>query len=129
MASERVLISSNVPWEPIAGYSRAVRIGPWVSVSGTTAASEAGPAVSDDITAQAELALSRVLEALEAAGATIEDVVRTRIYVTDIRRWEEVAGVHGAVFGTVRPATSMVEVSALIDPSLLVEFEADAYVA
>jgi enamine deaminase RidA (YjgF/YER057c/UK114 family) len=128
MSSNRVLISSQVPWEPVVGYSRAVRIGPWVSVSGTTAASEDGPAVSDDITAQAELALQRVVEALTAAGATVEDVVRTRMYVTDISRWEDVARVHGAFFAEVRPATSMIEVSALIDPSLLVEIEADAYV-
>jgi enamine deaminase RidA (YjgF/YER057c/UK114 family) len=129
MTSKRVLIASNVPWEPVAGYSRAVRIGPWVSVSGTTAASEDGPAVSDDITAQTEITLRRVIEALEAAGASIQDVVRTRMYVTDISRWQDVARVHGAVFGAVRPATSMVEVSALIDPSLLVEIEADAYVS
>jgi enamine deaminase RidA (YjgF/YER057c/UK114 family) len=129
MNTHRLSVSSDTPWEPVAGYSRAVRIGPWVAVSGTTAASPTGPAeCGDDIAEQTRVALARVLEALAAAGASIEDVVRTRMFVTDIARWEAVARVHGEVFGDVRPATSMVEVSALIDPSLLIEVEADAYV-
>ena len=128
MNTHRMSVSSNTPWEPVAGYSRALRIGPWVAVSGTTAASPDGPAECDDLGEQTRVALARVLEALAAAGASIEDVVRTRMYVTDIGRWEAVARVHGEVFGDVRPATSMVEVSALIDPTLLVVVEADAYV-
>ena len=101
-----------------------------MSVSGTTAAAEGGGAVGgDDVGAQTREALRRVVVALEAVGARVEDVVRTRMYVTDIDRWEEVGRAHGEVFGAVRPATSMVEVSRLIDPALLVEVEADAVVA
>ena len=127
--TSRQLVSSGAVWEPVVGYSRAVRVGPWVSVAGTTAAAEGGGAVGgDDAGAQMREALRRVVAALEQAGAGVEDVVRTRIYVTDISRWEEVGRAHGAVFGTVRPATTMVEVSRLIDPALLVEVEADAVV-
>lgn len=116
-------------WEPVVGYSRAVRVGPWVSVAGTTAAADGGGAVGgDDIGAQAREALRRVVAALAQAGAGPEDVVRTRMFVTDISRWEEVGRAHGEVFGVIRPATSMVEVSRLIDPALLVEIEADAVV-
>ena len=126
----RQLVSSGAVWEPVVGYSRAVRVGPWVAVAGTTAAAEGGGAVGgDDVAAQAREALRRIVVALEEVGAGVQDVVRTRIFVTDISRWEEVGRVHGEVFADVRPATSMVEVSALIDPALLVEVEADAVVA
>ncbi len=126
---DRLLVSSGAAWEPIVGYSRAVRVGPWISVSGTTAADGGGAIGADDIGAQTRVALRRIEQALIEAGARLEDVVRTRIYVTDIGRWEEVGRVHGEVFGNIRPATSMVEVGRLIDPDLLVEIEADAIVA
>lgn len=126
---QRRLVSSGAAWEPIVGYSRAVRAGQWVSVAGTTAAAEGGGAVGgDDIGAQAREALRRIGQALQDAGARLEDVVRTRMYVTDISRWEQVGRAHGEVFGSIRPATSMIEVSKLIDPALLVEIEADAVV-
>ena len=125
----RRLVASGALWEGVVGYSRAVRVGPWVCVAGTTAAADGGGAVGgDDVGAQAREALRRIAAALEQVGARLEDVVRTRIYVTDIDRWEEVGRVHGEVFGDVRPATTMVEVSRLIDPALLVEIEADAVV-
>lgn len=128
--TERRLVSSGARWEPLVGYSRAVRVGLWVSVAGTTAAAEGGGAVGgDDVGAQAREALRRIAAALQEAGAGLEHVVRTRVYVTDIGRWEEVGRAHGEVFGAIRPATTMVEVSALIDPALLVEIEADAVVA
>lgn len=127
--TQRQVVSSGAMWEPIVGYSRAVRVGQWVSVAGTTAAADGGGAVGgDDVGAQAREALRRVVAALEAVGAGPEHVVRTRIFVTDISRWEEIGRAHGEVFGHVRPATSMVEVSRLIDPALLVEIEADAVV-
>ncbi len=108
---QRQLVSGAV-WEPVVGYSRAVRVGPWVSVAGTTAVAEGGgPVGGDDIGAQAREALRRIAAALEEAGAGLEHVVRTRMFVTDISRWEEVGRAHGEVFGEVRPATSMVEVS------------------
>jgi enamine deaminase RidA (YjgF/YER057c/UK114 family) len=125
----RQLVSSGAVWEPVVGYSRAVRVGPWVAVAGTTAAAEGGGAVGgDDVAAQTREALRRVVAALAQVGAGVEHVVRTRVYVTDISRWEDVGRVHGEVFGEVRPATTMVEVSRLIDPALLVEAEADAVV-
>ena len=127
--TSRQLVSSGAAWEPVVGYSRAVRVGPWVSVSGTTAAAEGGGAVGgDDAGAQAREALRRIAAALGQVGAGLEHVVRTRMYVTDISRWEEVGRAHGEVFGEVRPASTMVEVSRLIDPALLVEVEADAVV-
>ena len=127
--TSRQLVSSGAAWEPVVGYSRAVRVGPWVSVAGTTAAAEGGGAVGgDDVAAQTREALRRIAVALEEAGAGLEHVVRTRIYVTDIDRWEEVGRVHGEVFGRIRPASTMVEVRRLIDPALLVEVEADAVV-
>lgn len=113
----------------MVGYSRAVRVGSWVAVSGTTAAAPGGGAVGgDDVGEQTREALRRVAAALAEVGAGLEHVVRTRMFVTDIARWEEVGRAHGEVFGAVRPASTMVEVSALIDPALLVEVEADAVV-
>ncbi len=124
---KRQLFSSGAIWEPVVGYSRAVRVGSWITVSGTTAAAEGGGAIGgDDMAKQTREALRRILAVLERAGARAEDVVRTRIYVTDISRWEEAGRAHGEVFAEIRPATSMVEVSRLIDSALLVEVEADA---
>lgn len=117
----RTNISSGSKWEPVLGYSRAVRVGPYVHVSGTT---------SPGATAEEQTrgALEIIKNALERAGATLQNVVRTRVYVTDISQWEAIGRVHGEYFGSIGPAMAMVEISRLIDPALLVEIEADAYI-
>jgi enamine deaminase RidA (YjgF/YER057c/UK114 family) len=124
MSTSRILVSSGTDFESTVGYSRAVRVGPHIAVAGTT-----GPGTPGDIGAQTREALRRIEMALDEAGAALSDVIRTRIYVTDISRWREVAVVHAEVFGQIRPAATIVEVAALIAPELLVEIEADAYCA
>ncbi|MDP9765061.1 RidA family protein [Deinococcus enclensis] len=125
----RRLIGSGAPWEVQVGYSRAVRVGNVVQVAGTTATVNGAVVGVNDAYEQTRVALEIIRDALEDAGARLEDVVRTRMFVTDIARWQEVGRAHGEVFGDIRPAATMVQVAALIDPAHLVEIEAEAIVS
>ena len=126
---ERINISTGAPWEDKVGYSRAVRIGNMVEVSGTVALKDGTLIGKGDAYLQTKRILEIIKEVLEQAGSRIEDVIRTRIYVTDISQWEEIGRAHGEVFHNIRPATSMVEVAQLIDPDYLLEIEASAVVS
>jgi enamine deaminase RidA (YjgF/YER057c/UK114 family) len=127
---KRQNISSGTPWEPIVGYSRAVRVGGSIHVAGTTATAPDGSLVgAGDMYLQTKQALQNIEMALRAAGGTMSDVVRTRIFTIDIGRWQEIGRAHGEAFGVIRPASTMVEVSGLVSAGMLVEIEADAIVA
>lgn len=126
--NERRTVSTGSPWEPLVGYSRAIRIGDRVEVAGTTAMRDGRVIGGSDAYEQAKAALTTIKESLEQLGASMADVVRTRMYVTDISQWEQIGRAHGEFFKDVRPVATMVEVKALIDPALLVEIEAEAVV-
>jgi enamine deaminase RidA (YjgF/YER057c/UK114 family) len=127
MAGQRVNISSGAPWEEVVGYSRAVRVGNVVEVAGTAAVDDHGITIGlGDAAAQTRYIITKIEHALQVAGASLGDVIRTRMFVVDISRWEEVGRAHGDAFGKIRPVTTMVEVKALISPELLVEIEATA---
>ena len=127
MASDRQNISSGTKWEALAGYSRAVRLGDWIAVSGTTASDENSQVVGiGDPYAQARYIFAKIERALKAAGGSLTDVIRTRIYVVNTEHWEAVARAHGEIFQEIRPANTLIVVKALVDPQMLVEIEADA---
>jgi enamine deaminase RidA (YjgF/YER057c/UK114 family) len=123
----RQLFSSGAPWESTVGYSRAVRVGPLIEVAGTTAVENGQVIAPSDAYGQTKFILQKIERVLQEAGASLENVTRTRLFVTDISQWEAIGRAHGEFFHTIRPATSMVEVKALIDPAMLVEIEVTAY--